>query len=83
MLYTYALFQHHMHGCILVCIRSKCSSAECNSIPEVELPYTELPSTGRELAVSIGKGQAELNELQHVYIAPEEAQVVGLLGLGR
>ena len=39
--------------------------------PEVELPDAHLPVALRQVALSVGEGQAQLDELQHVHIAPE------------
>jgi len=38
--------------------------------PEVELPDAQLAPAKRQFALSIGEGEPQLYQLEHVYIAP-------------
>ena len=48
--------------------------------PEIELPDTHLPIALRQVALSVGKSEAQLDELQHVHIAPGSPVQLSIMG---
>jgi hypothetical protein len=38
--------------------------------PEVKLPHAELSVAARQVAVLVREGETQLNELEHVHVAP-------------